>query len=247
MTQTILGRQPETAVEEITRWMKHKLTESKAKGFTIGISGGLDSAVVLGLATKVMKQINAYFLPCCLNYNDIEDVTLVADAFGVNVSTLELDAAFDSFMSMFKLDQCNDVNLLAEGNLKARLRMVTLYTDANINNHLVLGTGNRSEATVGYTTKYGDSACDISPIAHLTKNQVKLVAGIIGVPDKIIKKAPSAGLWYNQTDEEEMGFTYEQLDNYILNGTSCDKIIDERIMKLSKKNMHKNLLPPMLH
>jgi NAD+ synthase len=182
-----------------------------------------------------------------LNYSDIEDVTLVADAFGVNVSTLELDAAVDSFMSMFKLDQCNDVNLLVEGNLKARLRMVTLYTDANVHNHLVLGTGNRSEATVGYTTKYGDSACDISPIAHLTKRQVRLVAGIIGVPDKIIDKAPSAGLWYNQTDEEEMGFTYEQLDNYILTGTSCDKIIDERIIKLSKKNMHKNLLPPMIH
>ena len=113
------------------------------------------------------------------------------------------------------------------------------YEYAQINNLLVIGTGNLSEATVGYFTKWGDGAHDLNPLANLTKREVYILAKYLGVPEAIIKAKPSADLWPGQTDEDELGLTYEQIDEFILNGTSGDNKIDEIIQTKKDRNTHK--------
>ena len=128
---------------------------------------------------------------------------------------------------------------LAEANILPRVRMTYLYQYAQLNNLLVIGTGNLSERTVGYFTKWGDGACDINPLANVTKTEVYLLANYLKIPNCIINKEPSAELWNGQTDEEELGISYEKIDKYIFNGTSGDVEIDKKIQEKNSRNMHK--------
>jgi NAD+ synthase len=131
-------------------------------------------------------------------------------------------------------------------NVKPRLRMATLYFVANRLNYLVAGTGNRSEITIGYYTKYGDGGVDLLPIGRLVKREVWDLARELGVPSRVIDKAPSAGLWLGQTDESEMGFTYAELESFIRDGASAvSPKIAGRIQHLVKVSEHKRALPPM--
>jgi NAD+ synthase len=125
-------------------------------------------------------------------------------------------------------------------NVKPRLRMTTLYFVANALNYLVVGTGNRSELTIGYFTKYGDGGVDLLPLATLLKSEVRAMAKELGVPDSIIEKAPSAGLWLGQADEDEMGFTYAELENYLTNGPeTVSPALAMRIERLVRGSDHK--------
>ena len=133
---------------------------------------------------------------------------------------------------------------LARANLKARLRMVTLYHVANQMKYLVAGSGNRSELTVGYFTKHGDSGVDILPLGNLVKKEVRELARFLKIPPAIIDKPPSAGLWAGQTDEAEMGFSYEALDRYILTGDAPEEI-KKRIVALKAASVHKCTTPPV--
>jgi len=133
---------------------------------------------------------------------------------------------------------------LAEANLKVRLRMLTLYYFANQLNYIVVGSGNRSELAVGYFTKYGDGGVDILPLGNLVKAQVKELASFLGIPQEIIDKPPSAGLWEGQTDEGELGFSYDELDRYLATGEASDKV-KNKIDSMMTAGEHKRL-PPSL-
>jgi NAD+ synthase len=133
---------------------------------------------------------------------------------------------------------------LAEANLKPRLRMIALYYFANRLGYLVVGSGNRSELAVGYFTKYGDGGADLLPLGNLVKGQVGELAAHLGIPRQIIDKPPSAGLWSGQSDEEEMGLTYEELDRYLTSGEAGAELRD-RIDGMRAAAAHKRSLPPV--
>ena len=135
-------------------------------------------------------------------------------------------------------------NKMAISNLKPRLRMTTLYYFAQNNNYLVVGSSNKSEFTVGYFTKHGDSGVDLLPLASFVKSEIRELAKVLGIPDIIIEKPPTAGLWANQTDESEMGFSYNILDNYIKTGEGPKEIV-EKIKRMNTISEHKRVYPPI--
>lgn len=228
----------------LTNWLKDKVTSAGANGVVLGISGGIDSAVVAGIASKAFpKDTLGLILPCYSHPQDMEHAKLVIDRFQIEYKEIILDKVYDQFvMAMGATDK--DPRSLPMANIKPRLRMITLYHHAADRNYLVLGTGNKSELTVGYFTKYGDSGVDLLPIGSLVKSQVVDLAKHLDVPTEIIEKPPTAGLWEGQTDEKEMGISYNQLDNFILTGNGPIEIV-ERINKLNKNSQHKRELPPI--
>lgn len=213
----------------------------------IGISGGVDSAVVLGLCSRAFprSRIHAYFMPDANTSDDIRYVKELSSAFNIDIRELSLQGFIDPFVKTFPI---NDPRLL--GNIKSRLRMIILYYHANKHNGFVIGTTNRSEYLTGYFTKFGDGACDVEPILHLYKHEVMEAARLLGVPASIIGRKPSAGLYPGQTDEDDLGFTYDFLDSslsQISTGRydSSDAKI-KRILHLVEETAHKRELPKSL-
>jgi NAD+ synthetase len=205
----------QNAVEDICSFIKNKLEESKADGLVIGLSGGIDSSTVAYLCSKVLEsdKILGLILPSeTTSSGDIEDAKTVAENLGIKYKNLHIDPLIEPFPEL--CPECSD-SALANGNLKARIRMMLLYYHSNSMNRLVMGTGNKTELLVGYFTKYGDGGVDVLPIGDLYKTHVREIAEYIGVPKNIIEKAPTAGLWTGQTDEEELGITYELLDKVL--------------------------------
>jgi len=152
--------------------------------------------------------------------------------------------AFDNLLKVLPGDVVDPaVNRLAKANLKARLRMLTLYYFANQLKYMVAGSGNWSELSVGYFTKYGDGGVDILPLGKLVKGEVKKLAGFLGIPREIIDKPPSGGLWPGQTDEGEIGFSYEELDRYLVTGEALSELRD-RIESMIATSDHKRMPPP---
>mgnify|MGYP002868473272 CR=1 FL=1 len=212
-------REPEELVNHIEAWLKARVSEAGARGIIVGLSGGIDSAVVAALGRRAFGRENllTLIMPCHSDASDADDAVLIANSLDINYKIIELDKTFDALANEFSLNNIA-LSKLAQANLKARLRMSALYAAAQTLNLLVCGTSNRSEYETGYFTKYGDSASDLLPLADLLKTQVRAIAKYLNIPEKIIIKAPSAGLWANQTDEAEMGFSYEQLDKYLETG-----------------------------
>lgn len=229
-------------VERITLWMREKTQEAGARGLVFGMSGGIDSSVVAVLAQKACGQeILGLLMPCHSIPQDSEDALEVANCFSIPYRFVPLEKPFESLLEV--LGETKENRTLSVMNLKPRLRMCTLYYFANKLNYLVCGSSNRSEITVGYFTKYGDGAVDIAPIAHLTKSEVRSLAKFLGIPERIIIKAPSAGLWPGQTDEGEMGIPYEQIDRFITQG-NVEEPYCSRIQAMHKKSQHK-MRPPL--
>ncbi len=230
--------------KKIIQWIKGKVKGAGAKGLIFGLSGGIDSAVVAGLAKKAVgKNHLAIMMPCHSSISSLSDAKKVVSKFKLNAKKIDLSLMYDTALKTFPKG-----NRLAQANLKARLRMITLYYHANTLNYLVVGTGNLSELVMGYYTKYGDGGVDILPIADLLKSQVRTIAKSLGIPNAIIEKAPSADLWAGQTDEEEMGITYEQLDEIILylkKGGKCSqtKAKINKVKKMIKSSEHKRIMP----
>ncbi len=234
--------QAQNKITEIIGLMKDQIRD---KVPVLGVSGGIDSALTLMLLTRAYspERIRAYFLPddntpeC--DYKDVEEL---AKASGVKINTINIQPMVDAFQKTLKVDQKE-----ALGNIKSRVRMITLYYYANIHNGMVVGTTNRSEYIVGYYTKFGDGACDIEPILHLLKRQVRELAAELNVPGSIIKKEPSAGLWESQTDESELGMSYDELDSIIEDifdheSQSTDPRY-ERVRELYRNSSHKRRGP----
>jgi len=178
----------------------------------MGLSGGLDSSVVAVLAKEAVgkKRLLALVLPCHSQKEDLRDASLIAKKLGIKTKTVNLTNIYDN---LIKILPCG--TNLAKANLKPRLRMLVLYYFANKLNYLVCGTGNKSEIMTGYFSKHGDGATDILPIGDLAKTQVRALAKELGIPQRIINKPPTAGLWPGQTDEGELGITYSELDDIL--------------------------------
>jgi len=234
----------ETLVQKLCIWMEDKVTEAKAKGIVFGLSGGLDSAVVAALSIRIFPQNTlAIIIPCHSLEDDINDALDFINKFDIPYKITDVSKVYDSFINLLNDKKKEGSFKLAEANIKPRLRMTTLYYFANKLNYLVVGTGNKSELMIGYFTKYGDGGADILPLGNLLKSQVKELAEYLGIPKKIINKPPSAGLWEGQTDEKEIGISYEQLDKYLRTGRSSNKIIEKKIQDKITKSAHKRTTP----
>ncbi len=229
--------------ERLVSWLQEQVAGAGCKGVVFGLSGGIDSAVVAGLAKLAFgEEAIGIIMPCHSNPEDAEHAMLCANAFDLPVMTVDLTRTFDTLSQALPVEE--DAPRMAVANIKPRLRMTTLYYYASLRQALVLGTGNRSEVTIGYFTKYGDGGVDLMPIAGLVKQQVRELAAVLGVPQEIINKAPSAGLWDGQTDENEMGLSYAELDHYILAG-EADERVKSRVDHLNAISAHKRCTPPI--
>ncbi|ROR03051.1 NAD(+) synthase [Desulfosoma caldarium] len=233
-------RQPRHHVPQLVAWIAQSIRDAQAQGVVLGISGGIDSAVCAALAKKALgDNVLGLILPCHTLPEDVQDARSVCHHLAVAHEEIDLSDAFDQ---LARLLGSQNPKLL--GNLKARLRMAVLYHRAAELGYLVMGTSNRSEWEVGYFTKYGDGAADIQPIVHLLKKDVQRLARALKLPKPILTKPPSAGLWPGQTDEEELGFTYKQLDSF-LSGQhrSVPSSVRKRIEKLRALTAHKRRPP----
>lgn len=234
-------------VPALVNWLEKQLSESGCKGYVIGLSGGIDSAVVAVLCKKACPDsVLGVIMPCFSDNSDAKDAETVARLFDIPFVTVCLDEPYRLLAQTLtgKPFDALDHKDISLANLKPRLRMTTLYFFANQRQALVAGTGNRSELVIGYFTKYGDGGVDVLPIGGLLKFQVREVAAYLGIPQAIIDRRPSAGLWKGHDDAGELGFTYEELDHYILTGEAPPDI-REKIECLSTKNRHKLRMPPI--
>ena len=212
-------------------FIRHLVESSGVKGIVFGNSGGKDSALVGILCKAACDNTVGVIMPCASKRNfglDADDGRELAEQYGIETRLVDLTPVREQEMT--ELSKITKLNDIAVTNIAPRLRMTTLYAIAAAEGLLVAGTGNRSEAYMGYFTKWGDGANDFNPISDLTATEVFAFLEYLGAPRSIIDKAPSAGLFDGQTDETEMGVTYKAIDDYLLNGnvTEADKAVIER-------------------
>ena len=236
----------EQLADKLVSWIRDKVSTPGCKGVVVGMSGGLDSSVAAVLCYRAFPQsMFGVLMPCHSSREDEEHARAVASKFSIPTKTVVLDTVFDTLFKALPVETVEpDVSRLAKANLKARLRMLTLYCFANQLKYMVVGAGNRSELSVGYFTKYGDSGVDILPLGGLVKGEVRGLATFLGIPQEIINKPPSAGLWQGQTDEGEMGLSYEELDRYLVTGEASNEV-RRRIESMIAASDHKRLPPPV--
>lgn len=233
--------------ENAIKWIKDYVEKTSAKGVVVGNSGGKDSATVIAMATKALgkDKVVTVAMPCNSIQADLEDARLVAKQFEVPFLEIDLTRCYNEIENSINssLEFLNK-ELTQEScvNIKPRLRMTTLYGVAQSLGYLVIGTGNLCESVVGYTTKWGDGASDFNPIANFTVPEVLAIGEYLGVPEKIIKKAPNDGLG-GKTDEEKMGVTYKQIEQYIETGKT-DEYAMQIIERLNKSTKHKRTSIP---
>ncbi len=221
----------EKVASQIVEWIREEVAKAGAKGVVIGVSGGLDSSVTAALCKRAFPDKTlGLIVPCDNEPKDAEHAGLLAEKFDIETRTIDLTKVFT--------DMLKEIGETGRGipsaNLKPRLRMAALYYFANKMDYLVVGTGNKTERAIGYFTKYGDGGVDILPIGDLLKRDVKEMAKYLGIPAKIMGKAPSAGMWEGQTDEKEIGLSYAKMDEIISGKKENDKI-----KKMIEKSEHK--------
>lgn len=249
---------PAAVREKIVEFISSYVASSGAEGVVIGLSGGIDSTTTAHLCVEALgpERVLGLIMPerGVAKESDVADAISVAEKLGIEYEVLEIS----KILSSFEVCRHFGISKNADINLKPRVRMCLLYYHANALNRLVAGTGNKSEILVGYMTKYGDGAADLLPIGSLYKTQVRMLAEHLGIDRKILSKAPSAGLWPGQTDEEELGLRYEELDLVLYAiydlGLSPEEASREteielekvlRVKELVRKNEHKRKLPPI--
>ena len=236
---------PGTA-DKIGSWLRDYATRAGARGYVVGLSGGIDSACTAVLCQRAMDvNVLGVLMPCHSTSQDAELACLLADTFAIQTVTVSLEPIHDTFLGALP----PGTSTLARANIKPRLRMSTLYALAQTQGYLVAGTGNRSEIAVGYFTKYGDGGVDVEPLGELYKVQVRQLARELGIPQPIIDRPPSAGLWEGQTDEEEMGITYDALDTALAaiesgETENLDPALLARVQQMIHNSAHKRSMPP---
>lgn len=210
-----LSLNPSKTADEIIRFIKNTVHNSGFSKVVVGLSGGVDSAVSAALAVRALGPSHVYvgFFPYGDLNKGLDDAGLVTKKLNIPESNIVLIDIKPLVDPIANFDASN--NNLRKGNIMARIRMILLYDLSKKINGLVLGTENKTEHLLGYYTRFGDEASDIEPIRHLYKTQVKQLATYLGIPEKIIKKLPTAGLWQGQTDEGEFGFSYEEADQIL--------------------------------
>ena len=267
MSDQIPLRDPAMLRQRLVEWIRTQVEGAGMRGVIFGLSGGVDSAVVCGLAAEALgpERCLGVIMPAESIPEDAALAHDVARTFGVRAIEVDLSQTVAAVRSMLHahVDDARSAahgvgtgatetspagsapqEKLAQANLKPRLRMMTLYFYANLLDYLVLGTGNKAEFTLGYFTKWGDGAADGFVLADLLKHEVWALAREIGVPAAVIERAPSAGLWSGQTDEEEMGLRYVDIDRYLATGTSGDASADAEIQRRNRNSRHKVASPP---
>lgn len=232
----------ENYLTEIEKFLQDYLTKSSCDSYILGLSGGIDSSLVAAIAKKAVgkEKLYCYAIDIESNKNDILDAKEVAMQLDLNLEVINLTDTYHSYLK--NLDQ-KELTRLTKSNLKVRMRMVALFAYAQEHRGLVLGTDNADERYVGYFTKYGDGAVDVLPIVHLTKSEVREAAKLYGLSNELVNRIPSAGLFEGQTDESEMGISYNDLDNYLL-GKKVDSNVEKRIEHLHKISEHKRIPIP---
>ena len=241
--------------DDIVEFVQNKVSEANADGLVVGLSGGIDSTLAAFLACEAVGKENVFGIVMPSTTTPTEDKlhgTAIAQLLGINYKEIAIDSILNEFLSVTQLEE----DKLSIGNLKARIRMSIIYFYANSKNYLVSGTGNKSEILIGYFTKHGDGACDIEPIGDLYKTDVYQLAKYLEIPQEIIDKPPRAGLWNNQTDEDEIGMTYELLDKILYRSLEKDinanSIADELDIEVNdvndiinrvNRNKHKTKVP----
>ena len=205
-------------------YIRAKLREAHADGIIFGNSGGKDSALVGILCKAACDNTVGVIMPCAsrVNYGqDRDDGNALAAQFGIETRTVDLTPVREAELKA--LEGVTELTDMAVTNIAPRLRMTTLYTIGASENRLVAGTGNRSEIYMGYFTKWGDGASDFNPIADLTATEIFEFLRFLNAPVSIVEKAPSAGLYEGQTDEQEMGVTYRAIDGFLMGETIDEK------------------------
>jgi len=245
----------ELAVDMLTRFIR---TEVERVGFNkvvVGLSGGVDSALSTVLAVKALGADNV--IPIKMPYSSSssssqEDANKLIEKFGLNAYNIDISAAVEEFFNLQP-----DMDAIRKGNVMARVRMIILFDSAAKYNALVLGTGNKTETLLGYSTWYGDGACSLNPIGDLYKSQVWALAEYLDIPESIINKDPSADLWVGQTDEGELGISYSAADKILyrlIDKRLTEKqIVEEgfdsetirKILNRVKKFHYKRVIPPV--
>lgn len=247
-------------VEKISNFVLHQIEVSSLKGAIVAVSGGIDSAVVLSLTVKALGTSNVIALTMperdITPESDITDVMRLSDALHVTCDIVEITPIIHVMRKILPLyDPTNKVPL---GNIKARARMIIAYHYANVMKRMVIGSTNKTEWLTGYFTKYGDGAVDLMPIADIYKSQVRQLARYLDIPERIVSKTPTAGLWPGQSDEGELGVSYDFLDLILYGkemGMSEQEIssqlkiaplLIQKIFERVRVNEHKRKLPLIL-
>ena len=246
-------------IERITSFIRDSVERAGAAGVVIGLSGGVDSSVTAVLAVKALgkERVTGLILPDSETtpVEDVRDARELAENLGISCYQLDIHDIFEAYGRSLPFYGDHRV---ANGNLRARIRMTILYYYANISNRLVCGTSDKSELLLGYYTKYGDGGVDILPIGDLYKTQVRELARRLGLPKKLCEKPSSPRLWPGQMAESELGMTYEEIDQilylYVERNKSAEEIVEEtgissekvqRIIRRIHRNEHKRLPPPI--
>jgi NAD+ synthase len=240
----------EKEVNAIVKWLQNQVQQANVDGLLVGVSGGLDSAVVANLIKRACPNNSlGVMMPINTSEANMVDAKNVIEKSGIESMIVDLTETHHTMYNQIQtgLKEKNEFNetndRLAGANLRARLRMSTLYTLATNYNYMVVGTDNAAEWYTGYFTKYGDGGVDILPLVEYTKTEVREMAKYLEVPEKIVSKKPSADLWENQTDESEMGVSYSTIDAY-LKGNEIAEKDKEIIENLHRRSAHKrNGLP----
>lgn len=244
----------EDAADIIESFIAERLAESGANGVAIGLSGGLDSSVTAALSARAIGKDRVLGVAMPEEDSDPKDLKharLLAKSLGIELRVVDISGALKC------IEECISTkpDKLTMANLKARTRMIVLYCLANSENRLILGCSNKSELMVGYFTKFGDGASDYLPIGDLYKSQVRTLALELGIPEAIIRKVPSAGLWKGQTDEGEMGLSYDMLDAILFGlemqlsdlevarRADCDPFMVKEIRSRIHRSIHKRRTP----
>jgi NAD+ synthase len=232
--------------EHISAWLRDYVAQAGAKGYVVGLSGGIDSATTAALCQRAVgEHVLGVLMPCHSSSEDADMARLVADTFDLETTLVDLGPTNDCLLALLPEDLAD----LARANIKPRLRMTVLYALAQTKEYLVAGTGNKSELMVGYFTKYGDGGVDVEPLGNLYKWQVRDLARELCVPPAVVDRPPSAGLWAGQTDEDEMGITYDELDRALAaieQGTAAavDPDVLARVRQMIAASAHKRVMPP---
>lgn len=228
----------EKEINNIKNFLIEYAKKTHADGYVLGISGGLDSSVLFKILEETDLKVIAITMPIHSLDEDMAHAMLLTKDTRKTVINVDLTEVYDKMLDALP----NIENSLANSNIKPRLRMTTLYQVAQTNNLLVCGATNKSEYMTGYFTKHGDSGVDVMPLREFLKEEIFKMGEILNVPEPILKKPPSAGLFKGQTDEDEMGVTYEELD-LVLQDKKSDKIIEEKVKSMIERTTHKRNVP----
>ncbi|EHX5436776.1 NAD+ synthase [Campylobacter jejuni] len=227
--------------EKMCDFIQEKVKNSQSQGVVLGLSGGIDSALVATLCKRALKEnVFALLMPTQIsNKANLEDALRLCADLNLEYKIIEIQSILDAFIK-----QSENTTLVSLGNFAARIRMSLLYDYSALKNSLVIGTSNKSELLLGYGTIYGDLACAFNPIGSLYKSEIYALAKYLNLHENFIKKAPSADLWENQSDEADLGFSYAKIDKGLkaleTNDEKLLRMLDPSLIAMLKNRMQKN-------